>query len=170
MSDENDHRPNKGINIMFGGPPMPSNHQTSPMLNEPPARVRMAMDFSLTMAKRASPMIAVNELRIEEIQPAKLTTHEHAAWNAACVALTDYFNGSLDLDVFEDALVDGIEVETTRRRMGQRMICGVCHGEKVLLDNDKQQRTCGLCEGAGMILVIPQFGFDERDEGEPANG
>lgn len=164
MNDDND-RPNKGINIMFGGPPMP-NHQASPMLNEPPARVLMAMNFSLTMARRASPMIAVNDLTIEEIQPAKVTTHEQAAWNAACVALADYFNGKLDLDVFEDALVDGIEVETTRRRMGQRIVCGVCHGDKVLLDHDKQKRTCGLCEGAGIILVIPQFGFDKGDEGE----
>lgn len=164
MNDNGDGQA-KGINIMFGGQ-SPSN-QAGPLLNEPPARVRMAMDFSLSMARRASPMVAVNDLHIEEIKTAKLTGHEQAAWDAACVALADYFNGKLDLDVFEDVLVEGMEVETTRRRMGKRLVCGVCHGEKFLLDQDKQKRTCGLCDGAGMILVIPQFGIGDDDVDEP---
>jgi len=167
MSDD-DNSKSKGINITFGGVGHPPNQQGM-ILNDAPARVRMAMNFALTMARRASPMIAVNDLHIEEVQPAKLTKHEQAAWDASCQALTDYFNGKLSLDVFEDALVEGMDVETDRRRMGQRMVCGVCHGAKVLVDQNQVTRTCGLCEGAGMILVIPQFGLDcdEDDEGEP---
>ena len=153
--------PEKGINISFGGQPMPP--EQNRILNDVPARARMAMEFSLTMARRASPIIAASDLKVEEFAPAPLTKLEIAAWDASCTVLADYFNGQMEPDKIENQLVSSLAIENTRRRPGKCMVCGVCNGACELKNQNGEVSECGLCDGAGKIIVIPHF---DDDEGE----
>lgn len=154
MSDDNVVRIS-----LAGQPPQQPQQQHLPL--EAPARVQLAMAYGLNMARRASPMIAVNDTRIDEIQPAKVTALEQAAWDASCVVLADYFNNQLEENDLEIQVTQAIDVEIDRRRPGRIMQCGVCKGQRILTDVHGNRSECGLCEGAGNILVSPYFSKGE---------
>ena len=126
--------------IMMGHPGMRQDR------NEVPARVRMALAFLDHMVIKRITRVAVNDISIEEIQPPRLTVEEETAQGAACDLLTQYFNGKLKHDKWEQTdleLRSKPEMETDVTMMN----CFGCGGSG--------SPQCRICKGAGKVVVKP---------------
>jgi hypothetical protein len=115
--------------------------------NSVPARVQLAVDFSLAMARRANPLIAGNDVSIQVEPAAALSIAERNAWDSACVLIRDYFSGAIalsDADPWEKIQLDSSKTDADRRKVGKVVECMGCRGT-----------GCELCKGTGKVLIIP---------------
>lgn len=115
--------------------------------NQPPARIRAAMEFLQNLSQKTMSEVAANDVGFETIDGQKLTTAEANAQASACHLLSDYFLGTLELDRWEKT-----EIESKNRTLhncgpGTLLTCIVCGGSP--------KPDCVFCRGMGHFLVFP---------------
>ena len=124
----------------------PQVQQQAPQsMDDPPARVLVAMRFLSELTFKQMTRVAVADMgRIEEIAPPGLNGSEVAAQHAACDMLESYFAGRLKPNLWEDALIQ----EKTRnpQEEGTLLRCIACQGANP---------QCSVCKGTGRILIYP---------------
>lgn len=110
---------------------------------QPPARVRLAVDFLALLIHKQSPRPAVNDISIEWSEGQKLIGSEIEAQIAACDLLTRYFEGKLRPDSFER--------KGTEDR-GALVNCPACYGR------DLGGAICSICLGQDKVYLKPVGG------------
>lgn len=121
--------------------PMPS----APALrDEPPARIRMAVDFLALLIHKQMSRAAVNDISIEWAEGQKLIGSEIEAQIAACDLLTKYFEGKLRPDVFEKRETEDL---------GAIIRCPGCFAQ-----GNADGTVCDVCCGRGRVYIKPVGG------------
>ena len=121
------------------------------MLNEVPARVKVAMDYLAMMTFKVMPRCAVNDVGFNELDALKLTTAEENAQSAAANMLLDYFQGDLKANTMEKLMVE--QEKAVAKKKGENaketkiLICPRC-GERPQL-----RSNCPICEGSGQVAI-----------------
>ncbi len=114
-----------------------------------PARVDKAMEFlHLMMAKQTDKPTGGDQGHT--IDGLKLTDEESIASATACNLLNKYFAGQLPADDWDKLRLRKAKAKKRRvkRYCGKAMSCPNCNGSK-------GHKDCGLCNGAGRILINP---------------
>jgi hypothetical protein len=119
------------------------NNQQPQQPQEPPMRVQMAMMLFGHLTSKTRKMVAATENQIEVIDGQKLTEEEEGTRATALNALSHYFAGTLQPDLWESrSLVDQQGIPT----MKFRCIC-------VRADHAPNS-DCPFCEGAGEMDIV----------------
>ena len=135
----------------FGSWPPFQQPQQIAEAGQPPARVRIALEFLTNLSSKTMLRAAANDLSIEVIPGQDLTSNEKDAQLAACDMLADYFGGRLKQDIWEKA-----EFDMTLRRIGSSEMPGVII-RCVLCAPGPGRVDCGLCRGTGSLLIFPSL-------------
>lgn len=109
--------------------------------DEPPARVRQAVEFLVLLTHKMMPRAAVNDLSIEWYEGQKLIGPEVEAQIAACDLLTRYFKGQFKADALE---------KKEPQDWGSAINCPICLG--------RINEDCEVCQGKGRVLIKPMGG------------
>ena len=131
--------------------------------DQPPARVRLAVDFLALLIHKQMPRAAVNDMAIEWAEGQKLTGPEVESHIAACDLLTDYFRGRLRSDPWEKQLMNRERLRTELEK--EQATAG--HGKTCLAmrclncPTGHPRPDCVMCRGSGNVLVYPMN--DEED-------
>jgi hypothetical protein len=123
---------------MFTQPPA---QQAS--LNEPPARVLVALHFLKHATQKTMTQLAVNDVGFQEVEGQKLTEDEEWTHKAACKVLTDYFQGRFKLDRWEKGMQ-----EEVRGGPGTVLNCLAC-------SPGPPKPNCQMCRGTGTLIAYP---------------
>lgn len=121
--------------------PMPN---TTAPRDEPPARIRLAVDFLALLIHKQMPRAAVNDISIEWAEGQKLIGSEVEAQIAACDLLTRYFEGKLRPDIFERQETEDL---------GAIIRCPCCFAQAAT-----DGTVCDVCEGRGRVFIKPVGG------------
>lgn len=129
----------------------------SPMDNEPPARVKAALEFLSHAAHKASTRCAVNDIQISWHKGQALTVAESNVMADACSMLQDYFLGRLKPDIWEKERQEAMRRESNHCHHhhdeefehegppGRMMPCPSCPPEG----------PCPFCYGTKKLVVFP---------------
>ncbi len=121
-------------------------------MEEPPARVKVAMDYLRDLTMKTMPQVAVNGMEIREIDLTRLTSGETSVQSTACDLLKQYFTGSLQPDHWERQ--QGEFGGELNRRAGMLLRCPSCLG-------DMSKPDCLVCKGAKDVIVFPAAGGNQ---------
>ncbi len=146
MNDQNSNRP---IVVMAGhagyNPPGPPTH------DEPPARVRTALEYLGLCTFKTLPRIAVNDMAIEQFDGMKLETDERDARDSACKLLKNYFDGKLSHTDAEAITLNNLDSSKDKGMgRGSYINCPACVQSKGMADP-----RCRLCQGVGEVIIYP---------------
>jgi hypothetical protein len=116
--------------------------------NDPPARIKVALDFLSQMTVKVMPRAAANNISIEWSTPPKLNANEIAAQGAACSLLVKYFSGDLEADGWEDQRKKAANISMKpKKQPGTLMRCFGCAPEFT--------GDCHICGGRRTLMVYP---------------
>lgn len=122
-----------------------NHHVPSQTSTEPPARVKVALEFLAHLTLKTMPRVAINDLQIQEIDGQRLTAHEQTAQMTACEVLCDYFRGKLPVSRWEKPIVSE---ENSPPRGSNIINCPACMPGPA-------RPSCYLCRGVGSVAVYP---------------
>ena len=112
--------------------------------DEPPARIKVAMEYLAQVYFKTMPRAAVGSVGIEWAEMPKLSTAECNAKETAANLLVDYFRGNLELNVWEKGkLVNDVGDNDKPGALLQCIACPFGH----------PRPECKLCHGCGTIMV-----------------
>jgi hypothetical protein len=115
----------------------------------PPMRIQVALRFLQQLTEKVASKGIVGEVGAPlEIQGIELEPEERKAMFAACKVVTAYFEGTLKVDEWERRHKK--RVRRKKEEMGTFIRCLMCGGSR-----QTPQGPCGLCHGAGSLLVTP---------------
>lgn len=109
---------------------------------QPPARVRVAVEFLQNLNFKTMDRIAVTDIEACCFDGDELSPTEECARDAACDLLTDYFMGKLKPSLWEQKAIS----DKDPRSGGMVIRCMAC-GTVV-------QQDCIFCKGTGSLLVF----------------
>jgi hypothetical protein len=121
-----------------------------PIDNEPPVRVKMAMEYLRHTTIKTMTRIVANDMEIFESEGQDLTTAESNAQASAANAVNDYIKGTLELTEVEKE--DSRFNVVPKGKVGMYMKCFAC------FPPGPPNSNCSVCEGYGHILVFPARG------------
>ena len=132
------------VPFMVGG----QQDRNSFLENDPPARVKLALEYLSQLLIKTMPRAAASEHTIEWAPEAKLSANEVAAQGAACSLLVKYFSGDLKPDGWETQRKQAGNKEIQKGgKVGTYMRCFGCAPEFT--------GECNICNGRRTVLVIP---------------
>lgn len=136
--------------------PMMAIQQVSPPdHNEPPARIRVAMELlAMFTVKTTDKVIPSGEFNCHTLDGQKLTEQEEIARSRACIMLQDYFLGRMEPNTWEQKLLDPPKGLTpVGNQPGRVIVCFHCASS-----SGTPKRSCVFCKGTGMLLIYPTEG------------
>ncbi len=117
--------------------------------DNPPARVRVALEVLAMFTHKQMTRAAVSDIAIETLPGQELTKAQRIAEASACHLLAEWFAGKLEASHTENVLVQAMKQNLDKEgesHRGHVLRCVACNGT---------DSSCHFCRGSGKVIIYP---------------